>query len=133
MVSVLCIGQYNREGKFTKEQWESFIEWCKIECNKIVIYSHMTYNTICSKFPVCCNISSLEKPDEALDVYAYEMNVINVVFWDYIRDYNYSIDILDDISHIFFENGEKLIASLETVDYENYLLKNLLFMRESYY
>ncbi len=38
-----------------------------------------------------------------------------------VRDYNYSIDILDDISHIFFGNGEKYIASLETVDYENYL------------
>lgn len=61
MVRVLCIGQYNREGKFTKEQWKSFIEWCKIVCNKIVIYSHMTYNTICSKFPACCNISFIEE------------------------------------------------------------------------
>lgn len=36
------------------------------------------------------------KPDEALDVYAYEINVIDVVFWDYITDYNYNIDIMDN-------------------------------------
>ena len=50
MVRVLCIGQYNEEGKFVKRQWENFIEWCKIECNKIVIYSHMTYDIIRAKF-----------------------------------------------------------------------------------
>lgn len=121
MVRVLCIGQYNEVGRFIKEQWKCFIEWCKIDCNKIVIYSQMTYNTICSKFPLYCNISSLEKPDEALDVYAYEINVINAMFWDYIKDYNYNIDIKDDISHMFFFNSEKYIASLEIVDYENYL------------
>lgn len=64
----------------------------------------------------------MKKPDEALDVYAYEINDINIVFWNYIREYNYSIDFLDDISHIFLKNGEKYIASLETVDYENYLI-----------
>lgn len=121
MISVLCIGQYNGEGKFTKEQWNCFIKWCGVECNKIVIYSQMTYSTVCSKFPSYCNISVLEKPDETLDVYAYEINVTNVIFWDYIKDYNYNIDIMDNISHIFFFHGEKYIASLEIVDYENYL------------
>ena len=121
MVRVLCIGQYNGEGKFTKEQWKYFIEWCEIECNKIVIYSQMTYSTICSKFPLCCNVSALEKPDVTLDVYAYEINVTSIMFWDYIKDYNYNIDIMDNISHMFFFNSEKYIASLEIVDYENYL------------
>ena len=120
MVRVLYIGQYNREGKFTKEQWKCFIKWCEIECNRIVIYSQMTYSTIYSKFPSCCNISVIEKLDETLEVYAYEINVIDVVFWEYIKDYNYDIDI-DDISHMFFFNSEKYIASLEIVDYENYI------------
>lgn len=121
MISVLYIGQYNREGKFTEEQWKCFIEWCEIECNKVIIYSQMNYSTICFKFPSYCDISVLEKPDETLDVYAYEINVINVLFWNYIKDYNYNIDIMDNISHIFFFNDEKYIASLEIVDYENYL------------
>lgn len=121
MVRVLCIGQYNGDGKFTKEQWKYFIEWCEIECNKIIIYSQMTYGTVYSKFSSCCNISALGKPDESLDVYMYEIKVINVVFWHYIKDYNYNIDIMDSISHMFFFNSEKYIASLEIVDYENYL------------
>lgn len=121
MVRVLCIGQYNGAGKFTQEQWKCFIEWCKIACNKIIIYSQMIYNTVCLKFPFGCNISVLEKPDETLDVYAYEINVVNIEFWGCIKDYNYNIDIMDDISHIFFFNNEKYIAALEIVDYENYL------------
>lgn len=121
MVRVICIGQYNRDGKFTKEQWKCFIKWCEIECNKIVIYSQMTCGKVCSKFPLCCNISVLDKPDETLDVYAYEINVIKGAFWDYIKEYNYNIDIMDNISHIFFFNSEKYIVSLEIVDYENYL------------
>lgn len=121
MIRVLYIGLYNGEGKFTKEQWKYFLEWCEIECNKIIIYSQMTYSTVCSKFPSSCNIIELEKPDEALNVYAYEISVINVVFWDYIKHYNYNIDIMDNISHMFFFNSERFIASLEIVDYENYL------------
>lgn len=122
MVRVLCIGLYNGEGKFIKEQWKFFIKWCKIECNKIVIYSSMTYSTVCSKFLSYCNISVLEKPDEALDVYAYEINIINSAFWNYIEDFNFNIDIIDNISYIFFFSSEKYIASLQIVDCENYLL-----------
>lgn len=122
MVSVLCIGQYNREGKFVKRQWESFIEWCKVECNKIVVYSHMTYDIIRVKFLLYCNICLLKKPDETLDVYAYEIEIINNIFWDYIKNYNYNIDCTDDISHIYFFCDKKYIASLEIVDYENHLV-----------
>ena len=61
----------------------------------------MSYGTVCLKFPLCCNISELEKPDEALNIYAYKINVIDVEFWDYIKDYNYTIDIVHYISHIF--------------------------------
>ena len=92
MVRVLCIGQYSEEGKFVKRQWESFIEWCKVECNKIVIYSHMTYDIIRAKFLSYCNILLLKKPDETLNVYAYEIKVTNIAFWDYIKEYNYNID-----------------------------------------
>ena len=122
MVRVLCIGQYNEEGKFVKRQWENFIEWCKIECNKIVIYSHMTYDIIRAKFLSYCNILLLKKPDELLNVYAYEIKVTNIAFWDYIKEYNYNIDSANDISHIYFFYNDKYIASLEIVDYENYLV-----------
>lgn len=122
MVRVLCIGLYNGEGKFVKEQWKCFIEWCRVECNKIVIYSSMTYDTVCSEFFSYCDINVLEKPDESLNVYAYEINVINSTFWDYIEDFDFNIDATDNISYIFFFSGEKNIASLQTVDFENYLL-----------
>ncbi len=122
MVSVLYIGQYKATGRFTTTQWRCFMEWCKTECNKIVIYSQMHYHTICTKFPLYCNINELERPDEVLSIYAYEINVINVGFWDYIKEYNYNIDIADDISHIFFFYGKRNVASLEIVDYENYVL-----------
>lgn len=122
MIRVLCIGLYNREGKFIKEQWECFIKWCRMECNKIIIYSSMSYNTVRSKFLSYCNISVLEKPDELLDVYAYEINIINSSFWNYIKDFNFNIGIIDNISYIFFFNSKKYIASLQIVDYENYLL-----------
>ncbi len=122
MVRVLCIGMYNGEGKFTKEQWKCFIKWCRTECNKILIYSSMTYNIVRSKFFSYCNISVLGKPDELLDVYVYEINIINNTFWNYIEYYNFDIDNPDDISYIFFFSSEKNIASLQIVDFENYLL-----------
>lgn len=122
MVSVLYIGQYKKEGKFTTSQWKYFIEWCKAECSRIIVYSRMSYNAICIKFPLYCNIIELEHPDEFLDVCAYEINVVNDTFWNYIKEYNYNIDVSDDISHIYFFDQEKYIASLEIVDYENYVL-----------
>lgn len=123
MINILYIGQYNGKGKLSTIQWECYIEWCKIECNKMIIYSHMFYDIICSKFPLYCTINELEKPDITLDVYAYEVKVTNKAFWNYIKDCNnYNIDMKDDISHIFFFSAKRKIASLEIVDYENYIL-----------
>lgn len=84
MVSVLYIGYYNKDGKFNTIQWRSFIEWCKTECNKIIVYSSMPYDTISSKFPLYCDVKELEMPDELMRVYAYEINVIEVAFWNYV-------------------------------------------------
>ena len=84
MVSVLYIGYYNKDGKFNTIQWRSFIEWCKTECNKIIAYSSMPYDTISSKFPLYCDVKELEMPDELMRVYAYEINVIEVAFWNYV-------------------------------------------------
>lgn len=122
MINVLYIGQYKENGKFTTIQWKYFMEWCKTECNKIIVYSTMPYNIICTKFSLYCNIIELEKPDEGMDIYAYEISVTDVVFWDYIREYNYNIDVEEDISHIYFFYEKRYIASLEIVDYENYVL-----------
>ena len=122
MVNVLCIGNYDKAGRFHTIQWKCFIEWCKKACNKVIVYSKMSYDIICAKFSLYCKIDELEKPDKDLSVYAYEINVINVKFWDYIKDYNYNINKEDDISHIYFFQNEEYIASLETVDYENYIL-----------
>lgn len=122
MVQVLYVGQYKEGGKITTIQWRYFMEWCKTECNKIIVYSKMPYNTICTKFPLYCNINELQSPDELLDIYAFEINIFNIAFWEYIKEYNYNIDIADDISHIYFFWGNRNIASLEIVDYENYVL-----------
>lgn len=122
MINVLYIGQYNGTGKFNTIQWKCFMKWCKVECNKIIVYSEMPYDIIRNKFPLYCDINELRKPDERLNIYAYEINVNDIVFWDYIEEYNYNIDIEDNISHLFFLDGEKDIASLEIVDYENYIL-----------
>lgn len=126
MVRVLCIGQYNDEGKFYNEQWKCFIEWCKIVCNKIVIYSRMTYRMVCSKFPLYCKISTLDKVDKDMDVYAYRMDIIDDKIWNYIKHYNYNIDI-NDIDYIFFYHKETYLASLEIVDYENYIFIETFF------
>ena len=122
MVNILCIGQYNRTGRFTAGQWKCFIKWCEIMCNEIIIYTRMTYETVISKFALYSNVNILEKPDKLLDVQAYEIEIIDVKFWTYIEAFNFDIDAVDDISHIYFFNHKKIIASLEIVDYENYIL-----------
>ena len=137
MVNVLCIGMYKKAGKFDTDQWKCFIEWCKKECNKVIIYSRMSYNIISNKFSLCCSINQLKKPDKYLNVHAYEINIIDVGFWDYIKDYDYNIDNEEDISHMFFFQNEKYFASLEIVDYENYILiedsvEHKLFLREQF-
>ena len=50
MVRVLYVGQYKEGGRINTIQWKYFIEWCKTECNEIIVYSKMPYNTICPKF-----------------------------------------------------------------------------------
>lgn len=122
MVDVLCIGQYKEAGKFVSAQWSWFMEWCKRECDKVIIYSQMSYDIICTKFLSYCDIKELGKPDKLLNVHAYEIHVENIAFWDYIKNYNYTIDLADDISYIFFFYGEMPIASLEVVDFENYII-----------
>lgn len=97
------------------------MEWCKTECNKIIVYSKMPYITICNRFPLYCKIRELETPDEEQNVHAYEIDAGNIEFWNYIKEFNYNIDV-DDISHIFFFCEKRHIASLEIVDYENYVL-----------
>ncbi|MCM1027357.1 MAG: hypothetical protein NC432_13055 [Roseburia sp.] len=122
MINVLCIGQYNGEGKFTAAQWIWFIEWCKTECNAIIVYSRMRYDMICARLSLHCNIVELEMPDKEMDVHAYKIMVTDDILWEYIREQDYNIDIADDISHLFFFDGGRNIASLEIVDYENYIL-----------
>lgn len=82
----------------------------------------MTYEIVNLKFPLYCNISVLEKPDETLDVKAYKIDVTDVTFWLYIKNFNFNINLADDISHIFFFSSKKCIAALEIVDYQNYVL-----------
>ena len=48
--------------------------------------------------------------------------MVDIRFWNYIEEYNYNIDAENDVSHMFFLNGDRNIASLEVVDYENYVL-----------
>lgn len=122
VVEVLCIGQYDREGKFTTIQWKSFMEWCKTECNRVVVYTRMPYRIICKEFPLYCDIGILEKPDRELDVYVFKIDITNILFWNYIANFNYDIDRANDISYIFFFSAEKYIASLEIVDCDNYVL-----------
>ena len=120
-MKVLYIGQYNESGKFFTVQWQYFIEWCKAECTKVIVCSHMAYNVFCTKFSLYCNVEVIKKLDEALNVFAYEIKVFDIRFWNYIKEYNYNIDFEDDISHMYFFNESKNIASLEIVDYENYI------------
>ena len=122
MVNILCIGQYNRTGRFTMGQWKCFIKWCEIMCNGIIIYTRMRYETVISRFPLYSNINILEKQDKLLDVQAYEIEIIDVKFWTFIETFNFDIDAVDDISHIFFFDHKRIIASLEIVDYEKYIL-----------
>lgn len=120
-MKILYVGQYNKKGKFFTIQWKYFIEWCKAECNKIIVYSHIPYHIFHTKFAFYCSIDTLEKPDETLNVYAYEIKVADIKFWNYIQEYNYNIDVEDDISHMYFFNDSRNIASLEIVDCENYI------------
>ena len=50
MVDVLCIGRYDKAGKFTTNQWKYFIEWCEEEYNKVIVYARMPYRMICEEF-----------------------------------------------------------------------------------
>lgn len=120
-MKILYIGQYNEKGKFFTAQWKCFIEWCKAECNRIIVYSHVPYNNFYTEFSYYCCIDILGKPDETLDVYSYEIKVCDTNFWIYIKEYNYNIDVENDISHMYFFNDSRNIASLEIVDYENYI------------
>ena len=86
MVNILCIGQYNRTGRFTMGQWKCFIKWCEIMCNGIIIYTRMRYETVISRFPLYSNINILEKPDELLDVQAYETLLYNFLINPFVLD-----------------------------------------------
>ena len=117
MISVLYIGQYEKAGRFTAIQWRYFLEWCKTECNRIIVYSRVHFNVICTKFPLYCNIHELESPDEDLGFHAYEINIVDIMFWAYFKDFDFSIDKEGEISHILIEepisHEEKLLLERE--------------------
>lgn len=81
----------------------------------------MEYSVFCKKISSYCDIDGMKKPDATLDIYAYEIMVLDNRFWNFIKEYDYNIDVEDDISHMYFFNGSKNIALLEIVDYENYI------------
>ncbi len=121
MIDVLCIGQYNKEGRFTAKQWQCFLEWCEAMCDEVVVFTPMTCGAIHERFPQHCKISIQKKPDALLDVQSYRIKIEAAGFWRYMDQLNFDIDMADGISHLFFFEDKKCIASLEIVDYQNYV------------
>ncbi|MBO5352321.1 MAG: hypothetical protein J6A77_03385 [Lachnospiraceae bacterium] len=83
------------------------------------------------EFSKACSIKFLDKPDRTLDVNSYEISVIHSSFWDDIKSYNYNIDSCNDISHMYFFHDEFYVASLEIVDYKNYVLFEETFNQQN--
>lgn len=121
-MKVLYISQYNSDGRFMKPQWKNFIEWCIKECNSMIIYSSMNYETICSKFPMFCKVIELESPDKEIEIFAYEIEIKSNDYWSYIENYDYGINSSDNISHMYFKSGNMHIAYLEIEDCDNYVM-----------
>lgn len=122
MVKVIYIGTYNRNGIFTTNSWIEVIDWLKSYCDSLIIYCCMDYEEIIKLFDHTCDIYRLEPPDKNMNVQTYKLYGFKNNFWNIIKQNNYSIDYIENVSHAYFLNNEKLLCMLEVTDYENYMI-----------
>lgn len=125
MINIIYIGKYDCLGRFNSKQWEEVLNGLSNICNGIIIYTKQNVCSIEKKFKRYSDISELQRPDSGMKVNAYRINITSEMIWDLIQNADFNIDSEDSISHIYFFNGEKCVASLEIEDYENYVLLEL--------
>lgn len=125
MVNVVCIGKYNRAGKFDDLQWFEILTGLSGICDCIIIYTELSYEVIKSMFGKYCEVQKLRKPDLLMQTEAFRLIIKEKGVWEVISGCNFCIDSTDAISHMYFYTGDKYIGSLEVEDYENYILLEL--------
>ena len=125
MINIICIGEYDCLGRFNTKQWQEVLNGLSHICNNIIIYTKQNVSNIQKQFKRYSDIQELQGPDSSMKVNAYRINITNKMIWDLILNANFSIDSKDSISHLYFFNDERCVASLEIEDYENYILLEL--------
>lgn len=126
MIKAIFIGTYDNLGRFCSENWFESLNWLEKYCDSLIIYCHIDSETIRSLLNHSCSIEILESPDNSINISAYKLYNLSHLFWVAIKQIDYCIDSKEEISHLFFMFKEQLLCMLNVVDYENYMLINIL-------
>ena len=126
MVKVICIGTYDNWGRFCSENWYEILNWLERYSDSLIIYCRIDFEKIGLLLNHSCSIDILESPDKSMNINAYKLFNLSHTFWDAIKQIDYCIDSKEEISHLFFMFKEQLLCMLNVVDYENYMLINIL-------
>lgn len=125
MVNVVYIGKYNIIGKFDSLQWVEILTGLSNICDCIIIYTKLNYEEVKNMFDKYCKVKKLKSPDSLLKIKAYQLIIIREEAWNVIREFNFGINSIKAISHMYFFAKSAYIGSLEIEDYENYILLEL--------
>lgn len=123
MTKVLFIGHYNKEGKFSDSNWNIIINWFVSSCNRLIVDTVDSIETIQDYFGNNVLVKELESPDPALYYKEYRLDITNIEFWDKFNNYFFQFD--SGITHFYFYNNDELKAILELEDYDNFIFLDI--------
>ena len=125
LACVLYIGTY-KNNKFNSDNWKLALQWLANNCNNITI--HTTLDSKELGKDMLGHFKTEEEKLEGTDYFRLRIWFVNNKILSYLDELKFSIDF--GVSYIDFLHDNSYIAELEVVDYENFLVLNILDKQE---
>lgn len=119
MKNILSIGSYNKEGKFTSPNWNSFISWIRKYCDRVEVYGDINPEDMKDIFEIHRILREATFQDMS-NYHSYELLCDDKVA-DTLMQWNYNIDCCN-FSHLFFYINQVECAYIEINDFYNFVI-----------
>jgi hypothetical protein len=116
---MINIGQYDENGVFKNENWNTFTDNIGKICNNVRIYTYFCVEQINKTFSNYAHVSQEEFPDLSATLKAYYLRCYGNELWDTIKTCNFNIDT--GITNIYFLKDDIYKAELSVEDDVNYV------------
>lgn len=116
---MINIGQYDENGMFKNENWNTLIDNIGKICNNVRIYTYLCIEQINKTFSNYAKVTQEKFPDSYATLKAYYLECYDNELWDVIKMCNFNIDT--GITNIYFLKDNIYKAELSIEDDVNYV------------